>query len=309
MRMRGFGLVLFLLLLFCSTRAEPLLGLTCPSLGHLALCSAAPATAPLISDLTGDGEGLHLWMATMTVEEIEALLARAADLALSQPRPAAPPGELEPSTLFWSLGLSFDLWSWGESPSSPEAELTLELGNIAALEARLDFFAALIGLMLEKLGGPALPQGQELNLVLKLEDLRLAPGVLFGGRSKLILDKDLNFYVDQITLTLTTGPLMSETEVKPEGFTITEERLGVQFELGPISITSGIAVGPQGVTREIIRLSASSEELSLVSEASFTAGLQEFRIGATIGGLELSSASVLTPIGLGSQTFQLRLEF
>ncbi len=296
--MRGFGLFLLLLLLFCSTRGELSLGLPCPSLNYLALCSEVPSTGPLISDLTK--EGLSLQATLLTVKEIEAFLTRAADLG--QPRP---PTEL--NALFWGLGLSFDLWSWGES--SPEAELSLGFGNIAALEARLDFFAALIGLMLEKLGGPPLPEGQELNLVLKLEDLRLAPGVLLGGRSRLTLDKDLNFYVDQITLTLTTGPLRSETEVNPEGFVITEERLGVEFELGPISITSGIAVGPQGVTREIIRLSASTGELSLVSEASFTTGLGEFRIGATIGDLELSAASVLTPIGLGSQTFQLRLEF
>lgn len=305
MSMRGFGPVLFLLLLFCSTWSEPALGLVCPSLNHLELCSEVPATAPLISELgLAEGKGSSgLRATTPTVKEIEAFLARAADLAPSQP------SEAGLDALFWGLGLSFDLWSWGESSPSPEAELTLGLGNIAALEARLDFLAALIGLMLEKLGGPTLPEGQELNLVLKLEDLRLAPGVLLSGRSKLILDKDLNFYVDQITLTLTTGPLKSETELKPEGFVITEERLGLQFELGPISVTSGIAVGPKGVTREIIRLSASSGELSLVSEVSFTTGFQEFRIGATIGGLELSSASVLTPTGLGGQTFQLLWRF
>ncbi|MGQ9477417.1 MAG: hypothetical protein ACUVRH_02885 [Candidatus Bipolaricaulia bacterium] len=306
---RGFGLFLLLLLLFCSTQVEPLFGLPCPSLNYFELCSVAryavPLTGPLISDLTDkDKEGPRLQATTLTVKEIEAFLIRATDLGQFQPQP---PAEL--NALFLGLGLSFDLWSWGESSSTPEAELSLGLGNIAALEARLDFFATLIGLMLEKLGGPPLPEGQELNLVLKLEDLRLAPGVLLGGRSRLTLDKDLNFYVDQITLTLTTGPLRSETEVNPEGFVITEERLGVEFELGPISITSGIAVGPQGVTREIIRLSASTGELSLVSEASFTTGLGEFRIGATIGSLELSSASVLTPIGLGSQTFQLRVEF
>jgi hypothetical protein len=311
--MRGFGLLLLLLLLFCSTWGEPSLGLVCPSLGQLALCSEVPSTAPLISELARDsngGLGPYLWTTTLTVKELEAFLAQAADLG--QPKPLTPPAvEPELNALFWGLSFSFDLWSWGERPSSllPEAELTLGLGNIAALEARLEFFTSLIGLMLEKLGGPPLPEGQELSLVLKLEDLRLAPGVLFGGRSKLTLDKDLNFYVDQITLTLTTGPLKSETELKPEGFTITEERLGIEFELGPISITSGIAVGPQGITREIIRLSATSGELSLVSEASFTTGFGEFRIGTTIGGLELSSTSILTPTGLGGQTFQLLWRF
>jgi hypothetical protein len=119
----------------------------------------------------------------------------------------------------------------------------------------------------------------------------------------------LNFYIDKITLTITNGTLLSETEVAPEGFLIIEERLGIRFNLGPILISSGIVIGDQRVTREVIRMSATSGDLSLMSEASFTTEFHELRVGATFGGLVLSSTSVLSPSGLGRQTFQLELEF
>lgn len=302
--MRGSRWLLFLsVLIFWPILVDslPVLGFPCPSLAQLDLCIKVPFASLEISEL-GTERPPTPWTAITTVQGLETLLAQA---AAEISRPKERPEELD--VLLWNLGLSLDLWRFKEAP--PEQGLILELGPIASLEAKLDFLTALIGLMLEKLGGPTLPKDQEMTLVLRLEDLNLVPGFILKGRSILTLDKDLNFYVDKITLTVTNGTLSSETEVEPEGFLITEERLGVKFNLGPISISSGIVIGDRRVTKEVIRMSATSGDLKMVSEASFTTEFQEFKIGATIGRLELSSTSVLTPTGLGSQTFQLELEF
>lgn len=289
-----------LVLVFWAISANPLSapGLPCPSLARLDLCAATPLTSLEIGGLEAPGWSTS-WTAATTVAGLEALLARAAT-EIGRP-------EDQPEVPFWDLGLSLDLWRM--KGNEVQQELVLALGGIASLEAKVDFLTALIGLMLEKLGGPVLPGDQELNLVLKLEDLNLAPGVILKGQSVLTLGQDLNFYVDKLTLTITDGTLSSETEVEPEGFRITEERLGIKFSLGPISITSGVVIGGRGVTKEVIRMSAASGDLSLISEASFTTEFQEFKVGATIGRLELSSTSVLTPTGWGSQIFQLELEF
>lgn len=280
----------------------PALALPCPSIARFDLCSLITPFSETMSEVSLAGGNPSPWTPTVTVSGLEKLLAQTA-AEIGQP-----PGDRRGlQELFWNLSLSCDLWRLSESPSSQE--VVLELGNIAALEAKLDLLTALVGLMLEKLGGPAMSDEQEVNLVLKLEGLNIAPGVLLEGRSILTLDKDLNFYVDKITVTITSGALLSETELNPQGFSITEERLGIQFNLGLVSISSGIVIGDQGVVKETIRMSAASGDLSLVSEISFTSETQEFMIGATVGGLRLSSASMLTPIGLGSQTFQLEWEF
>jgi hypothetical protein len=262
----------------------------------------SPPLSLAISELGLSGGGLSPWTPLVSVKRVEELLAQtAAEIG----QPSGDWAGLR--ELFMGLSLSFDLWQFSKSP--PDQEIVLALGNIAALEARLDLLTTLVGLMLEKLGGPALSEDQEVNLVLKLEGLSLAPGTILQGRSILTLDKDLNFYVDQITLTITSGGLLSETELEPQGFSITEERLGIQFNLGLVSISSGIVIGDQRLVKETIRMSAASGDLSLISEISFTAETQEFMIGATIGNLRLSSSSLLTPLGLGSQTFELEWEF
>lgn len=294
--------LLLLAIALLSLPVVPSLGLPCPSVARADLCRVITPFSETIGGVGLSGGDPSPWTPTVSISGIERLLAQTA-AGIGQP-----PGDgRRLQELFWNLSLSFDLWRLSESPS--DQELVLELGNIAALEAKLDLLTALVGLMLEKLGGPTLGGDQEVNLVLKLEGLNIAPGVLLEGRSILTLDKDLNFYVDKITVTITSGALLSETEVKPQGFSITEERLGIQFNLGLVSISSGLVIGDQRVVKETIRMSAASGDLSLVSEISFTSEAQEFMIGATIGGLRLSSASVLTPIGLGSQTFQLEWEF
>ena len=297
--MRGLRCLLLPALLIVLSAQS--LGVPCPSLTWLESCLALPLSSPSL-DLLSEMEPSPLTAIT-TVEMLDSLLSRTlAEVAQAE----AGDQETGLNELFWNLGLSLDLQRTSESPS--QEELILELGGIASLEAKLDFLTALIAFMLEKLGGP--PSGdEETTLVLNLEDLNLAPGIVLKGRSTLILDRNFNFYIDKITLTVTNGTLSSETEVEPEGFLITEERLGIKFNLGPITFSSGIVIGEGQVTKEVIQMSATSGDLSLMSEVSFTADSQEFKVGATIGGLELSSTSVLTPSGLGSQTFRLELEF
>lgn len=283
--------------------ALPAFTSSCPSLAQRGLCAAVPLPGLTISEI-GAEEFSSPWSISATIRGVEDLLTRAT-AEIGRSGPGERPEKLD--TLFWNLGLSLNLWGLGET--TVQQELILGLGHIATLEAKLHFLTSLVGLMVERLGGPALPEDQEMSLVLRLEDLNLTPGVILKGQSTLTLERDLNFYVDKITLTVTNGTLRSDTEFEPEGFLIIEERLGIEFNLGPIAISSGIVIGDKRVTKEVIRMSATAGDLSLMSEASFTTEFQEFKIGATIGRLEFSSTSVLTPTGLGGQTLQLELEF
>lgn len=297
--MRGLRWLLLPVLLFglgLSAQGSPC------SLARLELCAVLPFASPTLDGLSDRTESRPLTALT-TVGMLDALLSRASE-EVAQPEAADREAGL--SELFWNLGLSLDLQRTSARP--PQEELVLELGGIASIEAKLDFLTALVGFVLEKLGGPTQSR-EETTLVLNLKDLNIAPGIVLKGRSTLALDRDFNFYIDKITLTVTNGTLSSETEVEPEGFFITEERLGIKFNLGPITFSSGIVIGEGQVTKQVIRMSAISGDLSLMSEASFTTDSQEFKVGATIGGLKLSSTSLLTPAGLGSQTFQLELEF
>jgi hypothetical protein len=297
--MRGLRLLLLPVLLIVLSAQG--LGASCPSLARLEFCAALPFVSLAIGSFAQGGVHPEPLTAATTVATLDTLLIRTSE-GLSRRED----DEAKLNELFWNLGLSLDLQRTSERPL--QEELVLELGGIASLEAKLDFLTSLIAFMLEKLGGPP-SSDEETTLVLNLEDLNIAPGIILKGRSILTLDRDFNFYIDKITLTITNGTLSSETEVEPEGFFITEERLGIRFNLGPITISSGIVIGEGQVTKEVIRMSATSGDLTLMSEASFTADSQEFKVGATIGGLVLSSTSVLTPSGLGSQTFQLELEF
>lgn len=298
--MRGLSWLFLPVLLFglgLSAQSFP-----CPSLARLELCAALPLSSPTLDGFSGQ-MGPRSLTALTTVGMLDAFLSQVSEEVAP---PEAGDRGAELSELFWNLGLSLDLQRASERPL--QEGLVLELGGIASLEAKLDFLTALAAFVLEKFGGPT-PSEEETTLVLNLKDLNIAPGIVLKGRSILALDRDFNFYVDKITLTVTNGTLSSETEVEPEGFSITAERLGIKFNLGPIAFSSGIVIGEGQVTKEVIRMSATSGDLSLMSEASFTTDSQEFKVGATIGGLELSSTSVLTPSGLGSQTFQLELEF
>jgi|GEM_PF-7045903 len=299
--MRGLRWLFLSVLIFWPVLSGQAQGLSCPSLAQLDRCSELPFASLAIDGLEQGRVQPTPLTTTTTVSDLDSLLTQASDqISRAEGRKASP------DELFWNLGLSLDLQRASERP--PQQELVLELGGIASLEAKLDFLTSLVEFMLEKLGGPP-PGEKKTTLTLNLENLNIVPGVIFKGQSILTLDRDLNFYIDKITLTVTNGTLSSETEVAPQGLLITEERLGIKFNLGPISFSSGIVIGDRQVSREIIQMSATSGDLGLMSEASFTTDSQEFKVGATIGGLELSSTSVLTPSGLGSQTFQLELKF
>ncbi len=152
-------------------------------------------------------------------------------------------------------------------------------------------------------------EDREPVVVLNLEGLELLPGLALRGAGEFRLGEDLNFYLDKLTVLISTGGLSAEMELDPEELRITQEQLNLEFQLGAITVRSEVVLGEGQVLRETIELSAQAGDLSLTSEATFTIASQEFRIGMTIGDLEISSTSVLTPTGLGAQIFSFEMEF
>lgn len=284
----------------------------CPSLAYLDLCTTQALMSEGIAALEKEqGDTPSLSLSDITVGNAELLLAQTiSEITIPEPSER---GE----DLFWNLGISLDLLNLGSNadysnPNNQEQSFVLGLGHIASLEAKLDFLTYLIELIIGELNPSELPEsGSERGtLVLNLDNLSLSPGIILEGKSVLAIDPGLDFYLDRITVTvIAAGTVTSETELNPTGFTIEEERLGIRFNLGAISIGSSTTFGDQRVTEEVITMSAIVGEINLVSEATFATDLQVFKIGATIAGLAFSSTSISTPTGLGSQIFELEIEF
>ncbi len=231
-----------------------------------------------------------------SVAQLEAFLERASE-ALAAPE---------------VMRLSLDLWEFAQN-GPEEVDFSLELGHIATLVANLDALTEFLRYIVAQLNPSELPQAEdgEPVVVLSLEGLELLPGLALrgAGEFKLRLGQDLNFYLDKLTVRISTGGLSAETELDPERLEITQEQLNLEFQLGAITVRSEVVLGEGQVLRETIELSAQAGDLSLASEATFTITTQEFRIGMTIGDLEISSTSVLTPTGLGAQILSFEMEF
>lgn len=292
------------------------LGLSLPTLAHSSHPSSELEGTSLPLSLDEDIGKIERWL-TQISQGLSAPGGPEGGPARADAGEGEEGGAVTSAEIAWGLGFSFDLWGFVASPPHRELSLRLGLGNIASLEARLDFLAMLLDFILTKLQSsnptstPDSPGSLEhpATLVLNLEDIKLIPGLILKGHSLISLDQELNFYLEKITLTATWGMITSEMEVAPGEFVIEQERFGLKFNIGAISISSGLVLGDKGVIQETIQLSATSGEITLVSEATFTIETQEFRIGISIGDLELTSTSVLTPTGLGQQVFELEMEF
>lgn len=191
-----------------------------------------------------------------------------------------------------SLPLSFL-----EEVSQKESNFILELGDIASLEAKQSFIKALLGFILEQL----IPEssssfaGEEMTLTFNLGHLEINPTTSLKG--VFAFDPDFNLYLDNITVTVSSGPITSETELDPKEGSL-KQNFKVEFKLGTAIVSSITTFEEgQGLTKEILELSTAIGTINLNSRITLTSDLQEFQIQATIAGMAFSGTSILLPEG------------
>jgi hypothetical protein len=220
----------------------------------------------------------------------------------------------------WSEAYASDL-----SPlSRPQGgELVLRLGGIASLAAKVDFLANLMQYLIGNLMASEvpLPAGQdEITLTFNLKGAQAALGIAAqlpalsssssdGSDGASELDSQGLFDVDQITVKISNGTITSEAELDPADLTLTRGQIKVHFVIGSNTITSTtIFTKGEGLQKELLVVTAQLGMLNLTGEATFTSGLQEFKIEATLAGL-LSFSTLLTSEGFREPTLGLEIRF
>jgi hypothetical protein len=204
---------------------------------------------------------------------------------------------------------------------SGDEELVLRFGSVASLAAKLDFLADLMQYLVNNLLSSEipLPQSEEgVTLVFNLKgalsalgidaeaELQGSPRLPFGASA---LEPRALFDVERITVKIRSGAISSEAQLDPADLTITRGQLEVRFQIGPNTITSTtVFTKGEGLQQEVLVITAQLGSLSLTGQATFSAGLSEFKLEASLAGL-LRFSTLLTPEGFREPTLGLELRF
>ncbi len=202
-----------------------------------------------------------------------------------------------------------------------DEELVLRFGSVASLAAKLDFLADLMQYLVSNLLSSEipLPQSEEgVTLVFNLKgalsalginaeaELQGSPRLPFGASD---LEPRALFDVEQITVKIKSGAISSEAQLDPADLTITRGQLEVRFQIGSNTITSTtVFVKGEGLKKEVLIITAQLGSLSLTGQATFSVGLSEFKLEASLAGL-LRFSTLLTPEGFREPTLGLELRF
>ncbi len=200
-------------------------------------------------------------------------------------------------------------------------ELVLRFGGVASLAAKLDFLADLMQYLVSNLLSSEipLPQSEEgVTLVFNLKGALSALGLdaeaeLTGSPSWPFAFSSIEpralFDVERITITIRSGAVRSEAQLDPADLTLTRGQLEVRFRIGANTITSTtVFARGEGLQQEILVITAQLGSLSLTGQATFSLGLSEFKLEASLAGL-LRFSTRLTPEGLREPTLGLQLRF
>lgn len=178
-------------------------------------------------------------------------------------------------------------------------DFILELGDIASLEAKQNFIKALLGFILEQLipeGTGSFPK-EGMTLTFNLEHLNINPITSLVGESVFAFDPNFNLYLDTITVTISSGPIKSFTELDLQEGNL-KGNFAIEFKLGTAIVSSITTFEEgQGLTKEILELSTAIGTINLNSRITLASDLQEFQIQATIAGIAFSGTSILAPGG------------
>ena len=208
-----------------------------------------------------------------------------------------------------------------DSDSDGRDELVLRFGGVASLAAKLDFLADLMQYLVSNLLSSEipLPQSEEgVTLVFNLKGALSALGLdaeaeLTGSPSWPFAFSSIEpralFDVERITITIRSGAVRSEAQLDPADLTLTRGQLEVRFRIGANTITSTtVFARGEGLQQETLVITAQLGSLSLTGQATFSLGLSEFKLEASLAGL-LRFSTRLTPEGLREPTLGLQLRF
>ena len=196
--------------------------------------------------------------------------------------------------------------------ASQKEELILRVGDVAQLAAKVDFMANLMQYLARNFMTSEVPlptTQDEITLVFNinggLADVDVA--TVLQGIEPSTASNGLD--ISQITVKISNGTISSQAELDPADFSISQGQLEVKFRLGSNSISSTtMFTKGEGLEKEVLVITAQLGALNLTGQATFSSGLPEFKLEASLAGL-LSFSTLLTSEGFSQPTFGVELRF
>ena len=226
---------------------------------------------------------------------------------------ASPTLELPTSLSGGSLAQLQTRWELGQLDVSQGKLVEFRFGNVANLEAEREAIVA----FLEKVANNLLPSSQpgddpagDVGFTLNLEQIHLNPQTLLQGSGAFSLDENLNLFLEDLTITLSNGTITSETQLNPQDLSFERSAFSINLTIGNATVSSTTTFEKdQGVTKQVLSLTAGLGQLQLHSQVTLALNSSEFRLGASISDLAITTISAIDASGHSSQTFELELNF
>lgn len=204
-------------------------------------------------------------------------------------------------------------WDLGEFDFSQNKPVEFRFGNVANLEAEREAIVA----FLEKVANNLLPSSQpggdpvgDVGFTLNLEQIYLSPQTLLQGSGVFSVDENLNLFLEDLTITLSNGTITTETQLNPQDLSFERSAFSINLSIGNATVSSTTTFEKdQGVTKQVLSLTAGLGQLQLHSQVTLAINSSEFRLGASISDLAITTISAIDASGHSSQTFELELNF
>ena len=186
-------------------------------------------------------------------------------------------------------------------------------GNVATLEAERETILA----FLEKVANNLIPSSQNgtapsrhMGFTFNLDNIPLNAKTLLTGSSAFSVDENLNVLLEDLSITVSNGTLTGETRFNPENMSFEQGAFSINLDIGNAKVSSITTFEKdQGVTKQVLNMTAGLGQLQLHSQVTLSLNSSEFRLGASISDLEISTTTQVDVFGNHSQTFELELDF
>jgi len=186
-------------------------------------------------------------------------------------------------------------------------------GNIASLETKHEAILA----FLEQVANNLIPssstgetQPRNVGFTLNLNNIPLSASTLIGGSSVFTVDEYLNVFLEDLTITLSNGTLTGETQLNPESLAFERGAFSIDLNIGNARVRSTTTFEKdQGVTKQVLNMTAGLGQLSLHSQVTLSLNSSEFRLGASISDLAITTISTVDTFGNQRQTVELEINF
>lgn len=190
---------------------------------------------------------------------------------------------------------------------------SFSFGNIATLETERETILA----FLEKVANNLIPSSQpgampspQMGFTFNLDNIPLNSQMLLGSSGVFSVDDNLNVFLEDLTITVGNDTISGETQFNPENLSFESGAFSINLDIGNAKVSSTTTFEKdQGVTKQVLNLSAGLGQLQLNSQVTLGLSSSEFRLGASISDYAISTTSIVDIFGNRSQTFELELNF